>query len=57
MTISPKTDAGEPQERMIECLKFRLKDNLLKFFDQREAIQEMKQTKCKMAIKGLWIHS
>jgi len=55
---SPLKGAGtETSERLVECLKFRLKDNLLKFFDQREAMHELKQTKCKMAIKGLWLHS
>ena len=45
------------KQRMLECLKFRLKDKLINFFDQQETIQEMKQTKCKIAFKGRWLHN
>jgi len=44
-------------ERMLECLRFPLRENLLKFFDQQEVVQEMKQSKCKLAFKGRWLHN
>ena len=34
-----------------------MRDNLDKFVEQQETVQEMKQSKCKLAFKGLWLHN
>ena len=52
------SSGSESSERMLECLRYRVKDNLVKFFDQTEILEDMKQSKkCKLAFKGRWLHS
>jgi len=50
-------DQSDTSERLLECIKFRLRDNFLKFVDQEEVVEEMKQTKCKVAFLGRWLHN
>jgi len=42
---------------MLECLRFPLRENLIKFSEQKEIVSEMKQSKCKLAFKGRWVYN